>query len=207
MKKFFISLFSLFICLGIQADDYKILQINTSDIVISGHPRKPGYVFSDVSEIHWKTNQAIKVQNLRTKEIMVFVGNDFKAKKSTTIKDYIFKKNQLSSRHTVLTLRDLSSVLEQTHYLVDTLRFDSPVPLDENHNFHMRYTKNGTEIDQPLPSDEDSFMIVGPMIEETNEPSNVDEVTYSVYYHSNDNIDDYAVTTGMKIIKLPDFIK
>ena len=74
------------------ADNYKILLMNTKTIKIGSRVYKKGDTFSDDSIIFWeKDKQALKAQNLTTKEIRLFVEPEFKAKGCKTIKDQLDK--------------------------------------------------------------------------------------------------------------------
>ena len=77
MKKLLFYLFFI-ICLPIHADNYKILQINSSSIQIGNTMCKQGDTFNDEDPIIWTAEkQAIKAMNLRTGQIRIFVGEAF----------------------------------------------------------------------------------------------------------------------------------
>ena len=87
MRKVCISILLIFLPIVLWADNYKILQLNTSYVRIGNRNCSKGDVFSDESVIYWsQKNQAFKSQNLETKEIKLFVESDFKAKGCSTIK-------------------------------------------------------------------------------------------------------------------------
>ena len=93
MKKATLIIGTLCLSIALLADNYKILQMNTPSIKIGDQMYKKGDVFSDESEIVWTNDkQAFKAQNLETKEIKLFVGQDFKSKSSKSIKDYYLKR-------------------------------------------------------------------------------------------------------------------
>ena len=99
MRKFCILSLALIASLLVWADNYKILQMNTPHVKIGKRNCWKGDVFSDKSVIHWEQKkQAFKAQNMKTKEIKLFVETDFSAKGCKTIKDYYLKTNRLSSR-------------------------------------------------------------------------------------------------------------
>ena len=99
MRKAYVLTLVLLFTLVIFADDYKILQLNTSYVKIGNRNCTKGDVFSDESVIFWeKDKQAFKAQNLNTKEIKLFAEPDFRAKGSKTIKDYYVKSKRLSAR-------------------------------------------------------------------------------------------------------------
>lgn len=105
----------LLVSASLQAEDFKILFINTESIKIGKTRRVAGDVFSDGEKIHWKDGkQAMKVMSLDTKKQYVLVSEDFKQRKMKSAKDFIVKNNRLSTRG----LGSLSSVASQVGNLV-----------------------------------------------------------------------------------------
>lgn len=131
MKKVIPMLFIMGLVTTVLADNYKILLMNTKTIKIGTRVYKKGDMFSDDSVIFWeKDKQALKAQNLTTKEIRLFAEPEFKAKDCKTIKDYYIKNNRLSARAGGLTLSDMAEGLTGTFYLLDTIFIESPMPVD-----------------------------------------------------------------------------
>ena len=68
MKKLLFIVLAV-LCLHVHADDYKILQMNTTSIQIGKSTCKQCDTFSDNDQIVWSAdNQAIKAMNLNTKQ-------------------------------------------------------------------------------------------------------------------------------------------
>ena len=89
----------LLISASLQAEDFKILFLNTDNIKIGKTIHVAGDVFSDSEKIHWKDGkQAMKVISLETKRQYVLVSEDFKQRRIKSAKEYILKNNRLSTR-------------------------------------------------------------------------------------------------------------
>ena len=138
MKKMIPAILVFSLVSSLWADNYKILQMNTKNIKIGQRICKKGDVFSDDSIIHWSNGkQAIKAQNQETKKIQLFVSMDFQKKQSKSIRDYYIKNNQLSSR--IFGLAGMEEELSGTFFLLDTIRIDSPVPVDSTRYFYISF--------------------------------------------------------------------
>ena len=179
MRKIYIVSFVFLFALVIWADNYKILQLNTSYIKIGNRNCTKGDVFSDESVIFWeKDKQAFKAQNLRTKEIKLFVEPDFRAKGSKTIKDYYVKTNRLSSRGMD------SSALEEmpdTLYLCDSVVMEMPVLLDSIHYCYVSYNdKNGNVLRYSLNHKNQAIIINKNIF---SDKSNGQNIQFGLYYH------------------------
>ena len=205
MKKTFLTMLAMGIALSLFADDYKILQMNTSFVKIGNKICKKGDVFSDDSIIEWsKEKQAVKAQNLQTKEIHLFVESAFKAKNSKTIKEYYLKRNHLSTR-SVLIFSELSEYLNSnTFYMLDTIRIESPIPLDSTRSYYMVYDGCEKEEKYQLQSDNSCFFILRSQLLSCD--SSKDKYV-SIYFASKGVDDDYLLTDSMKIVILPLHLK
>ncbi len=202
MRKTIISLFALLYVATIYAEDYKILQMNTPSVKIGSRECVKGDVFSDDSIIVWaKEKQAIKAQNLATKKIQLFTEPSFRAHSSTTIKEYFFKKNHMSSRG-CLSLSELSEQLNNTFYLFDTIRIESPIPIDSTKCYYMHYHHNNHLIEKVLPSTGDEFLIVRSDLE-IGDSTIYNDITIQLYFRSDQVEDDYLLTDSMKITLIP----
>lgn len=202
MRKSLLSLFTLSVVLTLFADNYKIIQMNTPSVKIGSREYRKGDVFSDDSIIIWsKEKQAIKAQNLQTKEIHLFTEPDFRTKKINTIKEYYIKKNHLSARATGLSLGDLSEQLNDTFYLLDTIRIESPIPLDSTRNYYIRYSQSNQLFEKTLPTIENYFLIVRSVFNTTDSLSD-NELNAELFFRSQQVADDYLLTDSMKIVFL-----
>ena len=161
MRKSIIAFLALLVTATIWADDYKILKMNTPSIKIGKRICKAGDVFSDQDKILWSADkQAIKVQNLKTKEIRLFVGNDFFTKKSTSIKDYYVKTNHLSTRGNMMTLDEFAEQLPDTLYLWEDITMELPFAPEDSSFFFIAYKdKNGSDRKSMLETADDSITV------------------------------------------------
>lgn len=203
MRKSIIAFLALLVTATIWADDYKILKMNTPSIKIGKRICKSGDVFSDQDKILWSADkQAIKVQNLKTKEIRLFVGNDFFTKKSTSIKDYYVKTNHLSTRGNMMTLEEFAEQLPDTLYLWDDITMELPFAPEDSSFFFIAYKdKNGSDRKSMLETADDSITVsrqsFGP--EEDR-----DEIAVSFNFHDGLCGEDCVLKDTVLIIMIPD---
>lgn len=160
MKKSTLILSALCLSMAIVADNYKILKMNISPVKIANQVCMEGDVFSDESEIVWsKDIQAFKAQNLETKEIKLFVAQDFKTKRSKSIKDYYLKTAHLSTRATIISLSDLAEALPDTLYLCDTITIESPLGMNSEYYYYLKYDTGGVTTDKPIKHEKRNIII------------------------------------------------
>lgn len=187
------------------ADNYKILLMNTKTIKIGACVYKKGDTFSDDSVIFWeKDKQAMKAQNLTTKEIRLFAEPEFKAKGCKTIKDYYVKNNHLSSRDARLTLSDMAEGLKGTFYLLDTVYIESPMPVDSTRYFYISYDYAGKSEKKVLKKKEDRLIIDRSLFPRAKDLS---EIKLSMLYYYKGIDEDYLLSDSMMIVLIPDKIK
>lgn len=199
MRKALFSMLSLAFVATLFADNYKILQMNTSSVKIGNRECKKGDVFSDDSVIVWtKEKQAIKAQNLQTKEIHLFTEIVFKKQNVKTIKEYFIKTNRMSSR--IWGFSELSEQLNDTFFLLDTIRIESPIPLDSTRNYLIQYYYANTERTKILQNEDDHFIICRNLFEICD---SINEYKVRVLYRARNVREDYLITDSMHIIILP----
>ena len=187
------------------ADDYKILLMNTKSIKIGTRIYKKGDTFSDDSVIFWeKDKQALKAQNLTTKEIRLFAEPEFKAKDCKTIKDYYIKNNHLSTRDVRWTLHDMAEDLERTYYLLDTIYIESLMPVDSTRYFYISYIKDGKTEKKVLKKKEDCLIIDRSLFPRAKD---LLEIQLSMLYYYKGIDDDYLLSDSMKVVLIPERIK
>lgn len=201
MKKTVISLLSLAFVATLFADNYKIIQMNTSSITIGNREYKKGDIFSDDSIIVWTNDkQAIKAQNIKTKKIHLFTKLAFKKQNTKTVKEYYIKTNRLSARATGLSLRELSEQLNDTFYLLDTIRIESPIPMDSTRNYYIHYQHNSVEKEKILQIENDDFIICRDIFENCD---SIKEQNVKIIFRDKNVREDYIVTDSMHIIYVP----
>lgn len=203
MRKSIIAFLTLLVTATIWADDYKILKMNTPSIKIGKRICKSGDVFSDQDKILWSADkQAIKVQNLKTKEIRLFVGNDFFTKKSTSIKDYYVKTNHLSTRGNMMTLDEFAEQLPDTLYLWDDIKMELPFAPEDSSFFFIAYKdKNGSDRKSMLETADDSITVSR---QSFGSEEDRDEITVSFHFHDGLYGEDSVLKDTVRIIMIPD---
>jgi hypothetical protein len=203
MRKSIIAFLTLLVTATIWADDYKILKMNTPSIKIGKRICKSGDVFSDQDKILWSADkQAIKVQNLKTKEIRLFVGNDFFTKKSTSIKDYYVKTNHLSTRGNMMTLDEFAEQLPDTLYLWEDITMELPFAPEDSSFFFIAYKdKNGSDRKSMLETADDSITVSRQSFDSEEDR---DEITVSFHYHDGFYGEDSVLKDTIRIIMIPD---
>ena len=203
MRKSIIAFLTLLVTATIWADDYKILKMNTPSIKIGKRICKSGDVFSDQDKILWSADkQAIKVQNLKTKEIRLFVGNDFLTKKSTSIKDYYVKTNHLSTRGNMMTLEEFAEQLPDTLYLWDDITMELPFAPEDSSFFFIAYKdKNGSDRKSMLETADDSITVSR---QSFGHEEDRDEIAVSFNFHDGLYGEDSVLKDTVRIIMIPD---
>ena len=197
MKHFILSFILICSCLPIQADNYKILQLNTNDILIGKAKCKQGDTFSDKDLIVWSSDmQAFKAINLRTKQIRLFACRAFKHVKAKNIKEYYVKSNNLSTRGE-LDFSNLAKELSDTLYVLDHIAIQSPVTLDSISSYVISYDEGKKW--RNLMSTDDYFFINRELFDEEEH-----QKTYklSLFYRVKKK-EDYLITDKLNIVILP----
>lgn len=194
--------FLLFFCFSLQAiaDDYKIIQMNSSSVKIGNVQCKIGDIFSDEDQIYWSNEkQVIKTMNLRSKQIRIFVAKTFTSSNSKSIKDYFLKNNHLSTRGGATSFSDLADELQETVYLYDLVAIDSPVELDSHSCYVISY---GDEVKRwaTLMSKDSTFYLSRELFDEADSK---EEYTLSLYFRRKDLAKDYLVTDELHVVLLP----
>lgn len=199
MKKAYILSWVLLFTLVIWADNYKILQINTPNVKIGKRICSKGDVFSDESVIFWtQDNQAFKAQNLRTKEIKLFIEPEFRAKGCKTVKDYYVKTNRLSSRGGSVSISDLLDELQDTIYLCDSIIIETPMQLDSAHYFYIIYDEGKKQNQQRLNNKDNSLVFDKNIFGDTIMRNGIQ---FNLLYHMPD--EDYPIKDSLNIVIIP----
>lgn len=199
MKKSVLILSAFCLSMAMLADNYKILQMNTPSVKIGDQLCKKGDVFSDEAEIFWNNDkQAFKAQNLETKEIRLFVGQDFKSRSSKSIKDYYLKTAHLSTRGSIIALSDLAEALPDTLYLCDSIKIESPVGMNSDYYYYLKYKVDGNETDRPIKYDKRNMIIEKSVLGDYIKDS---EVPVSLYFKMRK--ETILVKDSMTIVIIP----
>lgn len=196
MRKLCILSLALIASLLVWADNYKILQMNTPHVKIGKRNCSKGDVFSDKSVIHWEQKkQAFKAQNMKTKEIRLFVETDFSAKGCKTIKDYYLKTNRLSSRGSEGSALD---EISDTLYLCDSVIMDIPVEMDSTHYCYIVYENKDSKIQQRLRHKDQSFIIDKDLFDDKIREK---DIKVDLFYHMPD--EEYPLKESLTIVFIP----
>ena len=201
----------------IYADDFRVVELNSSsDIMIDDKKCHKEMRFSSTSTIRWaKEEQVIKTINQQTNEITFFACLGGK-KKTGKVTDYILRyknnrstksyvmTNRLSTRAGFTSLEELSEYLNGTFYMLDTLSFDSPVPLKNTRYYYLTYQQKGNTIRNRLPSEGKTVIIERSLFDCKKQTQKTFEA--KIYLHSEQE-EDYMLTDSIKIIVLPQQIK
>ena len=199
MKKLFPVIMIVSLVTSVWADNYKILQMNTKTIKIGNRVYKKDEVFSGDSIIHWSNaKQALKAQNIETKKIELFVADAFQKKESKSIKDYYIKNNRLSAR--TFGLSEMEDYLSDTFYLLDTIRIDSPVPVDSTRYFYISSQDGEKDARIVLPMQNKELIIARSMFPQTEKSQ---EIRVSMSYTCKGIEEDYLLTDSMRIVIVP----
>lgn len=197
MRKILLSAL-LLVSVSLQAEDFKILFINTGSIKIGKNTCVAGDVFSDAERIFWKDGkQAMKVLSLESKKQYVLVSEDFKQRKLKSAKDFIVKNNRLSTRGIGNLKTVANQVGEKVYWFNPTLvTLDYELEVGEYFFLMIKDKELKLEMDgQQLVLDERIWGDANPS------PTEAD-----LYFHYKDG-DNELVNYGVQIIPLPSEIR
>ena len=197
MKYYLTTLFILFAG-NMNADKYKILFINTPSVVIGNKKLYVNDTFDEESFIRWESQkQAMKVQNLRTKQIRIFTSKQFS--KNESIKDFYLKHNHLSTRSgSLMDEEELRIALKDHFYLLDDIEFSTILSTDDTAYFSIVFD----EKEQILPVNDGNISIKRELF---NQEKSIYRVT--IYYNEKSSSSRLLITDDMTIELLPLKIK
>lgn len=188
MKQFLIILLA-FLAMSVNAGKLKILFVNTKTINIGGKTLKRGSVFDEKDVIAWSSpNQAIKVEVLATKKVMVMTAK--KMKKEKTIADYYLKSNKLSTRGSnysddvLYEDEKFDTALNDTCYLWDSINYVSWLPTDDNNYFYLKYKIQGCEYVKKLNGNNFQLQLDDIFPGRDFQRNTPKQLTVEVWYHS-----------------------
>ena len=178
--------------------------MNTSHIKIGNRQCYVGSIFSDSEIIHWTASkQAIQAQNLETAEIRQFVSTKTSVKNQfRTIKNFYIKKNNLAKRGPgKKTFLYLSEFFPETIYLWDSVFIDSPLRLDSNCFFYIRFVdRNGKNKEIITPYEHNRFVIARDKFDGMSPDDSID---VSLHYVYNSVHDPYLISDSIRIELIP----
>lgn len=187
------------------ADDFKILFITTPEIMIDGKSRQKGDIITGKSKIKWTSpRQAIKVMNTRTKQQSLVVAEKYNAVKSGDLASFLASSKQMSTRKgALINVMELGMVLNDTHYLLDSLRVESRLPVDNDHFFFATYEYGDEKINKKLHTDPDGALIFDrSLFTIDGKPIEPFDVTLSIFYMDKSAGRRTLVTDSMLLLPL-----
>ena len=200
MKKLALIISAMCFSITSLADNYKILQINTSSVKIGKQICKIGDVFPDAEPILWSNDkQAMKAMNLKTKQIKLFAAKVFQNMEAKSIKDYYLKNNHLSTRGGINTFSDLAEELSDTIYLYDVMQVESPVKIDSLSSYLISYVQNGEKKWRTLMSTDEHFFFSRELFGEVIDSN---EFTITLYFRKK-GLEDYLISEDIIVVLLP----
>lgn len=158
MKLLTILLFAFCNILIVRADDYKVLYLNSNDILIDGKKAQVGATFNDKSIITWAKNQerqAIKAVNTKTNKMCVFVSQSME-KNSLTAYEILTANKHLSTHDAYQEGQDISIPIklrkqfEEDYELLDTLVIDTKVVLPSSYSLIATYEYGDARISKTV---------------------------------------------------------
>lgn len=198
MKKILFLFISVAFTATSNADQYKILHMNTSSINIGGKSLHVGDTFDEEMPIKWESEkQAMKVLNTKTKKIRLFVSKQFS--KSNSIKDLYLKQNHLSTRSSdLMDENELGEYLSNHFFLLDYISFSSILMVDETAYFTIEI--NGKE--HVLGDNNGDVCISRSLFDEQKK-----QYIVSIFYLDKNDNSKLLITDKMVVELLPLFIK
>ena len=194
------------ISLQAQIDNWRILFLNTPEIVINGKTLHQGDTFQDPGHINWSApRQAMKVMNLSTRKQRLLVSEQFAKAKAHTLKEFLKGEKSLFTRQGILTtLTEINDYLSDTFYLADSIIVATTLPTDNTHYFYASYLYQGECINKRLYTHRGEFVITPTLytIDGTSIPPF--ETTLKVYYYDESKGSTTLLSNGMHIIPLLD---
>lgn len=208
--KSFITTLLLCVCIGVQADTYKVLYINHQRLWINGKEAKVGDTFDDNAIVRWTAErQAMRVYNLTCKKQMLMVANTL-TPKGSTVKDILTARKHLSTYSRLESARpnlyQLMQGMFENHYdMMGAVEIPCPDTLDiSNGYFRATYQYGDTRITQKLHREkgvviiDNSLFIVG---EKQLEPH---DVIIDIDYVDESNGSTIFVKAGVRLYIVPE---
>lgn len=201
MKKLITLTYASIMCLSLQAQ-YKILQINTPTVTISGKELRKGDVFNDPAVIDWiNDRQAMKVLDVKTKSQKVIIAGEYKKSNANSITSFFIGKKNLSSRDGADNLVTLKQKMTGEFFLQDTLSFNTTYSTNDRQFFFVSYMYNGEEINKRVENRDGTFFITSDIFSIDGVRHTPFDTILSVYY-LDQNSDQLTLITDCMEIKV-----
>jgi len=140
------------------ADDYKILFLNSTDVLIDGKKAQVGATFNDKSVITWAKNQdrqAIKAVNTKTNKMCLFVSQALE-KNSQTAYEILTANKHLSTHDAYQEGMDLNlptklrRAFDIQYEMLDSVIIDTNVKLPSSLSLIATYEYGGERVSKTL---------------------------------------------------------
>lgn len=186
------------------ADDFKILYLTTPDITVGGKTLRVGDTFAGTAPISWTApRQAMKVLNTATKKQSLVVAEKYRECKSRDMASYLVASKQLSTRRgELINTLELGVALGETHYLLDSIRVETKLPVDDNRFFFATYDYNGETINKKLVGDGNALVFDRSLYTIDGKAIEPFDVTLSVWYLDRTAGTKTLVTDKMVVLPL-----
>lgn len=194
------------ISLQAQIDNWRILFLNTPEIVINGNTLHQGDTFQDPGHINWSApRQAMKVMNLSTRKQRLLVSEQFAKAKAHTLKEFLKGEKSLFTRQGILTtLTEINDYLSDTFYLADSIIVATTLPTDNTHYFYASYLYQGECINKRLYTHRGEFVITPALYTIDGTAIPPFDITLKVYYYDTSKESATLLSDRMQILPLPD---
>lgn len=207
-RKFILALLltTAIISLQAQNDSWRILFLNTPEIVINGQTLHRGDTFQGPGNIRWSApRQAMKVINLSTSKQRLVVSEQFTKAQARTLEEFLRGEKSLSTRQGVLTtLTEINDYLSDTFYLADSIIVATTLPTDSTRFFYASYLYQGECINKRLYTHRGEFVITPALYTIDGTAIPPFDITLKVYYYDTSKESATLLSDRMQIIPLPD---
>ena len=197
---------------ALQAENYRILYVNTDSVRIGGRMLSAGDIFKETEDIQWTEDlQSIKVIGTDSRQILVLVAKEMEGKNKKSVFDYLMPVNAMSMayRSEIFSIifgdTDTTPPIPNTEYshssryLLDTL-FLPVLPENEGGRYIMEYRHTGRTFRIPLVKT-DSSRIAVPRKDMESIPSG--PFTVNVFLVPEKTVEYILYIEDMEIIPVP----
>lgn len=207
MKKLLLLILFCPAGIGYAQEMCKILHLNTPTINIGGKELRKGDSFDAQAQIFWDENK---------KQLMKFCYDDctkhrivssdaFKETQSTSMKDYLFSRGQLSSRSGILnSVRELQNYFGRTVGLVNQIKVNigKAFPMSESCFFYIRYIYQEEEVNKRLKNDKSNLILDTDIYMVDGQSIAVHEVGATLFYFDSEKMESTEITDKLVIFPI-----
>lgn len=212
MRLSLILLFSVFNILILRADDYKVLFVNSNDILIDGKKAQVGATFNDKSVITWAKNQdrqAIKAVNVKTNKMCLFVSQAME-KNSLTAYEILTANKHLSTHDAYMEGMDVSvpvklrKLFDENYELFDTLVIETNVDLPPSCSLIATYDYDGTRVSKTLKTERRQVVIDRQLFTVEGKKLTPRDVLLTIDLYNKENGAYTFIKGDVKLMVIPD---